>query len=400
MIASMKTLPSLSNAAWLNEPRLQELMRVLTAAGGEVRVAGGAVRNSLLGEPISDVDLATTLLPQDVMRICKVAGFGVHPTGLEHGTITVVNRHQPFEVTSLRRDVETDGRRAVVAFTTDWREDAQRRDFTINAIYCDATGKIYDFTDGYADILRNRIRFVGAASARIKEDYLRILRFFRFHARYGKGAPDKIGLAACVKLKSGLQKISAERLRQEMFKLLLAPKAVATLKVMAASGILKTILPFTEDWRVLGRLPLDPVLRLFVLAKLPEGLKERLRLSNEEALRIANLTAAPDLSPKFRDSEQRVMLYQLGAERWSDTVQVAWAKSRAKLDEAKWQALLELPSHWPIPKFPVSGRDLAALGISSGPVMGEMLSELEDWWVASDFKPSREELLKRIDNGK
>jgi poly(A) polymerase len=168
---------------WLKEPRLQEVMQVIVAAGGEVRVAGGAVRNALLGVPISDVDLATTLLPEEVTRVCKKAGFSVHPTGIDHGTVTVVNRGQPFEVTTLRLDVETDGRRAVVKFTDDWQADAMRRDFTINAMYCDAVGKIFDYTTGYLDIQRKRVRFVGDSAARIKEDYLRILRFFRFHAR-------------------------------------------------------------------------------------------------------------------------------------------------------------------------------------------------------------------------
>jgi poly(A) polymerase len=399
MIAFMKTLPSLADAPWLNEPWLQQVMHAITSAGGDVRVAGGAVRNSLLGEPISDVDVATTMLPAEVMRVCKAAGFGVHPTGFEHGTITVVNKGQPFEVTTLRRDVETDGRRAVVAFTNDWREDALRRDFTINAMYCDASGKIYDFTDGYGDILRNRVRFVGAASARIKEDYLRILRFFRFHARYGKGAPDAVGLAAAVKLKSGLKKISAERIRQEMVKLLVAPKAITTLKVMAASGILKVILPYTEEWRVLGRLPEDAILRLYALAKSPDDLKERLRLSNDDANRISALMNAPEISPQLRLTEQRAMLYGVGAATWRDAVHLAFAKSKAKIGDAKWQALLDLPTQSPVPKFPVKGKDLLAAGVAAGPAMGEVLRQLEDWWVASDFAPSREELLKRIEDG-
>ena len=393
----MKTLPSLSKAPWLNEPRLQQVMHVITAAGGEVRVAGGAIRNSLLGEPISDVDLATTMLPEDVMRVCKAAGFGVHPTGLAHGTITVVNKGLPFEVTTLRLDMGTDGRRAVVAFTDDWQEDALRRDFTINAMYCDVTGKIYDFTNGYADVLRKRVRFVGGASGRIKEDYLRILRFFRFHARYGKGAPDRASLAACVKLKSGLKKISAERIHSEIMKLLVATRAVETLKVMASARILKTIIPHTDDWRVFKRLPEDSLLRLYVLAKKPQDLKDRLRLSNSEALRISSLSVAPELSPKFSKAEQRALLYHIGAETWLDAVHVAWARSHAKMP---WQALLDLPEQWPIPKFPVTGKDLLANGVPSGPAMGKVLQQLEDWWVASDFKPPRDELLQRIDYGK
>jgi poly(A) polymerase len=396
MTASIKRLPNLSKAAWLNEPRLQEVMAVITRGGGEVRVAGGAVRNALLGVPISDVDLATTTLPADVMRVCKAAGFGVHPTGFEHGTVTVVNGGAPFEVTTLRRDVETDGRRAVVAFTSDWEEDAVRRDFTMNAMYCDAAGKIYDFTGGYGDLLRNRVKFVGDAKLRIKEDYLRILRFFRFHARFGKNAPDKVGLAACAKFKSGLKKISAERIRQEMFKLVVAPRAVPTLKVMATSGVLKTIIPYTDDWRLVGRLPDDAVLRLYALAKKPEDLKDVLRLSNIEAQRIDELAAAPELSPKLKAPEQRAMLYHLGGQAWFDAVQLNWAKGRDSKADPKLQALLDLPKRWPIPKLPINGQDMLAAGIASGPQMGEMLRELEDWWVACDFVATREELLERL----
>ena len=385
---------------WLNEPRLQELMRVIAEAGGDVRVAGGAVRNSLLGVPISDVDLATTMLPDDLMHVCKAAGFGVHPTGIDHGTVTVVNKGQPFEVTTLRLDVETDGRRAVVKFTDDWQADALRRDFTINAMYCDSSGKIYDYTTGYHDIQRKRVRFVGDSALRIKEDYLRILRFFRFHAWYGKGSPCPVGLAASVKLKSGLKKISVERIRQELMKLIVAPRAVDTLKVMATSGILRVILPYTEDWRVIGRLPADAVLRLFVLARKPSTLKDLLRLSNEESLRIENLSAAPELSPKLRDAEQRSMFYQLGEQTYVDVVRLSWAQSKASHSSAKWQALLDLPQEWSLPKFPITGRDLIELGHTPGPAMGEVLRQLEDWWVASDFVPSREDLLKRIEDGK
>jgi poly(A) polymerase len=385
---------------WLKEPRLQEVMRVIADAGGEVRVAGGAVRNSLLGVPISDVDLATTLLPVDIVRVCKAAGFGVHPTGIDHGTVTVVNKGQPFEVTTLRLDVETDGRRAVVKFTDDWEVDALRRDFTVNAMYCDVSGKVYDFTTGYLDTQRKRVRFVGDSEARIKEDYLRILRFFRFHAWYGKGSPCPVGLAASIKLKSGLKKISAERVRQELLKLIVAPRAVDTLKVMAASGILKVILPYTEDWRVLGRLPPDAVLRLFVLTKKPTAMKEQLRLSNVESSRIENLSVSPEISPKLRDAEQRAMLYQLGEQTYIDAVRLAWAWSGATLSSVKWKALLDLPRRWPIPKFPVTGKDLIEAGLKPGPDMGEALCQLEDWWVASDFAPTREELLRRIEHGK
>ncbi len=395
MTASMRKLPNLKNATWLNEPRLQRVMAVLNAAG-EVRVAGGAVRNALMRLPIADVDLATTLLPADVMQLAKQAGFNAHPTGIEHGTVTVVNHAVAFEVTTLRRDIETDGRHATVVFTRHFAEDAARRDFTMNAMYCSSRGEITDYTDGYNDILKNRIKFVGDAKQRIAEDYLRILRFFRFYAAYGKGAPDASGLAACKKLKPGLQQLSAERVRQEMFKLLAAPRAVDALKVMAAAGILKLILPYTEDWRVLKRLPTDPVLRLFVLAKDVGSLKERLRLSNEEHARLGGLAAAPALSPKLREKERRAMLYALGPNTWRDAVVMAWAKARVALDDRAWGNLLKLGERWSIPQLPISGKDLLAQGMQPGPQLGAALQSAEDYWVAADFTPTAGELLELI----
>lgn len=386
-------LPSLARAKWLKEPRLQEVMAAIAAAGGEARVAGGAVRNALMGETVSEVDLASTLRPDAMVAAFTAKGMAVHPTGIDHGTVTVVQHGAVFEITTLRHDVETDGRRAVVAFTDDWAADASRRDFTMNALYADASGKIHDFTDGYGDILRRRVRFVGNPSARIKEDYLRILRFFRFHARYGKGAPDAPGLKACRHLKSGLKALSAERLRQELLKLLVAPGAVSTLKIMAQHGILKQILPHTEDWRAIGRLPPDGVLRLFVLAKDPAGLKERLRLSNAEAARIVALHEAPEISLQLTAGEQRRLLYALGAQAWSDAAHLSFANSRAKPDAA-WARIMGLPKKWTPRAFPVKGRDLLEAGFASGPEIGAVLRQLEDWWIASDFKPGKDELLQ------
>ena len=395
----MTKLPSLASQAWLTEPALQRLFAALAAAGGEGRVAGGAVRNALLGEKVTEVDVATTLSPEQVTKACAAAGMGVHPTGIDHGTVTVVIDHHPFEVTTLRHDVETDGRRAKVKFTDDWEADAQRRDFTMNALYCDAQGRIFDFVNGRADVAARRVIFVGEPEQRIKEDYLRILRFFRFHARYGHGAPDAAGLAACTRLKAGLDGLSAERIRQEMFKLMAARGAVATLQLMAAEGILAQLLPYTEDWRVLERLPPDPLLRLSVLAQEPLAMPARWRLSNHEARRLEAIVSLLPPSPALRPMEQRIILYQHGAEAWRDLVRIAWARSDAAPDDARWQDLLELPDRWPIPSLPVSGKDLLAAGMSPGPEIGVMLKKLEDWWVASDFQPSRDELLKRLNRG-
>ena len=360
-----------------------------------VEFLNGADRATILYFQI-DYTLQPTLPPDTVMAACRTAGMAVHPTGIDHGTVTVVINHHPYEVTTLRHDVETFGRRAKVQYTDDWQADAFRRDFTMNALYCDARGKLYDFTNGYADILRKRIRFVGSPAQRIAEDYLRILRFFRFHARFGKGAPDKAGLAACIRHRKGIAGLSAERIRQEMMKLLAAPGALTTLKVMARSGILKAILPFHDDWRTLARLPPDPLLRLFALAAEPATLKSRLRLTNAEGDRIAALMFDMPPSPLLRLRERRIVLYQLGAEAWRDLVALAWARSKASLTDPAWLRLLKLADRWPVPKLPVTGRDLIDRGMAPGPELGQTLRRLEDWWMASDFKPDREVLLARI----
>jgi len=397
----MKELPSLKREKWL---KARDVQRVL-AALGDARVAGGAVRNALLGEPVTEVDIATSLSPERVMEIGKKAGFGVHPTGLAHGTVTLTLDKRPFEVTTLRHDVETDGRRAKVAFTSDWAADARRRDFTMNALYCDAEGNILDFVNGYADILKKRVRFVGTPSARIREDYLRILRFFRFHARYGKGAPDKAGLAAATRLRKGLQQLSAERIRQELFKLLVAPRAVPTLEIMQKQGILRVISPHLRDISGLKRmaaideknhLVADPLLRLQILSGDAHPLADALRLTRKELTRLEALAKHTPPTPKLRDNERRAILHAMGEDCWRDSVRIAWAKSRAPLADKSWRDLLRLPDKWQPPAFPIKGADLVAAGIKPGPGIGRTLSELEDWWVAAGFKPGKDELIARL----
>ncbi len=374
-------------------------MAAILGAGEEVRVAGGAVRNALLDFPINDVDLATTMLPDEVMRVGKAAGFGVHPTGIEHGTITVVNRGRPFEVTTLRRDIETDGRRAVVSFTRDFAEDAQRRDFTINALYCDQDGNIFDYTTGLLDIARKRVRFVGDSAARIREDYLRILRFFRFSAWYGKGPLCPVGLAACKQLKDGLKQISAERMRQETLKILVAPRAVVILQAMAKAQILELVFPHTDEFEVVDRLPEDAILRLVALAKDPPALKESLRLSNAEAERIDDILRMTPLSPLLTVQQRHALIYKFGPQAFTDVTWLSQARSKAKMNDAGWQGLKDLARDWPVPVLPVSGQDLVANGIKPGSGLGQRLKAIEDYWIAQDFKPTRTELLGRIGAG-
>ena len=229
---------NLGDAVWLTQGPLARLLAVLDRDGEEARVVGGAVRNALIGEPIAEIDVATTAVPDEVLRRVTAAGFKPVPTGIEHGTITVVIDRHPFEVTTLRQDVETYGRHAKVAFGRDWKTDAERRDFTINALSAARDGTVYDYVGGLADLEARRVRFIGDPAKRIAEDYLRILRFFRFHAAYGHGHPDPEGLAACIAGRDGLDQLSRERVRMELMKLLLAPHAAPTLTAMTDSGLL------------------------------------------------------------------------------------------------------------------------------------------------------------------
>jgi poly(A) polymerase len=401
----MKTPPSLKREGWLNDSSLRRVFDAIERAGGEGRVAGGAVRNALMGEPVNDIDIATNLTPEQVMEAGEKARLGVHPTGVGHGTITLVVGGKPFEVTTLRVDVETFGRRARVAFTDDWQADALRRDFTMNALYCSRDGKIYDPTKGYEDILRKRVRFVGSPSERIKEDALRILRFFRFHARYGKGVPDGEGLAACVRHKARLKGLSSERIRQELFKLLEAKRAADTIKLMAARNVLKVLFAPAADLTPLARmakvdqalgLKVDTLLRVVLVAKDVPALRERLRLTNAETRRLEAIAHHAGPTPRLRERERRVVLYHLGGEAWRDMVRLAWAKSKDPVGSKKWQDLLAFTDQWPIPRFPLTGKDLLARGIKAGPRLGKELGRLEDWWIASDFTEDKEGLLRRL----
>ena len=298
----MTEAPRRLDAPWLKERPLVQLLAVLDRDGEEARVVGGAVRNSLLGEPHGDIDIATTAVPAEVVRRVEAAGYKAVPTGIEHGTITVIANGHPFEVTTLREDVETFGRHAKVAFGRDWRRDAQRRDFTINALSVAAGGTLYDYVGGLADIAARRVRFIGDAATRIAEDYLRILRFFRFHAVYGRGLPDPDGVHACIAGRAGLEQLSRERIRMEMLKLLLAQHAVPTLAVMTESGLLETVLGGVPQLASLSNmikleaalaLAPDAVRRLGALGVAvvedAERLRERLRLANAEYERLASM---------------------------------------------------------------------------------------------------------------
>lgn len=389
----------LAHADWLRAPALVKVFRALEAEGGTARVVGGAVRNALIDEPITDIDIATPILPADVSRLAASAGLAVHPTGIEHGTVTVVADGHAFEVTTLRRDVETDGRRAVVAFSTDWREDAGRRDFTFNALYADRDGTVFDFFGGLDDLAAKRVRFIGDAEQRIREDYLRILRFFRFNAQYGNGAHDETGLAACTALKAGITRLSSERIGAEMMKLLKAPRAPDVVSIMAETSVLHAVLgPGLHPERLTrlaaietanGFAP-DPLTRLAALvldgAQAASHLAQRLRLANAEAAALAGAaTLSSAYDPATPERVARAWLYSVGAENFSRAARVAWAAASTNPTDQKRKNRALLPGRWPIPELPVRGADLVALGIPPGPRVGAILKAFENWWISADF---------------
>jgi poly(A) polymerase len=394
----------------MSAPSTRVVIAALDARGGPgcARFVGGCVRNALVGRPIDDIDIATVLTPDQVMAALTEAGVRYVPTGLEHGTVTAVADGRPYEVTTLRRDVETDGRRAVVAYTTDWSEDAERRDFRLNALYMDGEGLIYDPTgEGVHDALAGRIVFVGDAETRIREDYLRILRFFRFRAWFGRGAADAAGLAACAALKDGLGRLSAERVSKELLKLLAAKDPRQAAGEMAGAGALAVILPEARPLDRLNalvdiQLGLDEVdadLRLAALlpgdAEAVAAAAQRLRLSNAQRERLA-AAAPPDpgIGPSMTPAEARKRLYLLGARAFEDRLLLAWAE-RGGEGEA-WRGLLRLARAWTRPKFPLTGHDAAAAGLKPGPEVGEALRRVEAYWIDHDFQPSREVLLEQF----
>jgi poly(A) polymerase len=392
----------LDNAAWLKDGELTRLLALLDRDGEEARVVGGAVRNALMHITVGEIDVATTAVPQEVMRRVEAAGFKAKPTGIEHGTVTAIIDGRPFEVTTLRQDVETFGRKAKVAFGRDWKADAQRRDFTINALSVSADGRMYDYVGGLADIAAHRVRFIGDPSARIAEDYLRILRFFRFHAWYGNGALDAAGLHACIAARSGLDTLSRERVRTELLKLLLAPHAAPTLAVMAEANLLGTVLggvpllaSFENTAKAEAAIGVEPdatrrlgALGVHVMED-AERLSQRLRLSNAEFERLMALEYWWRVRPAAGAHAARVLLYQLGPASFADRVLVAWSRSDAGAADSAWHELASLPRRWTAPRFPLKGADFLSRGVPKGREMGVALGIAEQAWIDADFPEDR-----------
>lgn len=410
---------------WMTAPETRAVIAALTAEGAEVRFVGGCVRDALAGRPVKDVDIATPDHPQRVVALLEAAGLKAVPTGLDHGTVTAISGHRPFEITTLRRDVETDGRRAVVAFTDDWVADAARRDLTFNALSCSPDGHLHDPFGGRADLAAGRVRFVGDPRARIQEDYLRLLRFFRFQAHYGRVPPDPAILAVARELAPKLAGLSGERIRAELLRLLEAPDPLPVLEVMVAGGIFAAILPEIAGTVVLASLlkldlpeARDPVLRLGAL--LSPGAEEarrvaaRLRLSNAETEELVMLgepeavlgDAAAVLTRGLDDSAVRpalsVALYRSGRQNVRTALALGCARLLAADPERRATALAGLTAAfavadaWQERRFPLGGRDVLALGYTAGPDVGSLLRAVEEWWIAEDFAPDREACLARL----
>ncbi len=399
--------PRSLSAEWLRWPETQAVFAALAAKGHDARAVGGAVRNALTDQAVTDVDIATVALPTEVIAAAQAAGLKAIPTGLDHGTVTVIADGRPHEVTTLRKDVATHGRHATVAFTDDWTADAQRRDFTVNALYCSAGGEVFDPLGGYADVVARRVRFIGDPVARIREDYLRILRFFRFSAAFGTGDPDAAALAACVRERDGLAILSAERVRQELMRLLSAPRATGIVGVMFDHGLIASVLGAAPRPALLTRLAAietanglqpDPVLRLAVLAMAVvddvERLRDRLRLSNDEADVLALAAGSlPDLSS---ERAARACLYAEGADTYRRHVLLGWvASGDAPESEARRQCLT-LPDRWAAPRLPIGGDEAIALGVPAGPRIGDLLRQLEGWWIAGDFAANETQLREKL----
>ena len=384
----------LDDQPWLTAPATRAVMAALEAAGGPdcARFVGGCVRNALIGAPVADVDIATTLKPEETDRAIRAAGLKAVPTGIAHGTVTAVSERQPFEITTLRRDVSTDGRNATVAFTDDWAEDAARRDFRVNALYADGEGRVFDPTgEGIADAAAGRIVFVGDPETRIQEDYLRILRFFRFFAWYGRGEPDAAALAACRALVSGMSRLSAERVSKELMTLLAAPDPRVAMAAMAEAGVLAQILPEAVAGPLLEAAVeqgTDPVIRLMTLLPSDEQIvraaSARLRLPNSTRDRLAGAAvAAPAIGLTMSDPEVRAAVYRFGGRAVADALHLRMAERPAQAGDGR--RLLALAEAWPRPSMPVGGRDLARLGVEPGPETGRLLKAFEDRWIADDF---------------
>ena len=410
-------MPDRLAPAWLDHATVQRVVSLLGGAGDDIRFVGGCVRDALLGEDVSDIDIGVPFPPDETVRRLEGAGFRAIPTGIDHGTVTALVDGETFEVTSLRQDVETDGRRAVVAYTSDWQDDALRRDFTINAMSLRPDGRVFDYFEGRTDLASRRTRFVGDPTERIIEDGLRILRFYRFAARFGLAHSDPVSRAACASNATLIRDLSRERIGQEFLKILVAPDAATVLRAMAADGVLHHVVEDTA-WdldrfeRMIAAeaalsMTADPLRRLSALVADPsrtETVSKALRLSGKQADHVLSVVqVAPDAAAEFSDpAEQdadakiwRAAFYRHGAQIWRDAALLAQAALESA-DNERLARLNQAAVDWERPTLPVRGADLVARGLS-GPAIGKGLTFVERWWIANDFQPNREQALDKLE---
>jgi poly(A) polymerase len=392
---------------WLTAPETRAVVAALTRDEGQTRFVGGCVRDAWLGRPVKDIDLATPDPPETVMQRLQRAGIRAIPTGIEHGTVTAVIGGKHFEITTLRHDVETFGRRARVAFTDDWDADAARRDFTMNALSAEPDGTIHDPFGGIPDLEAGCVRFVGDAEARIREDVLRLLRFFRFHAWYGRGEPDKTAIEACSRLAPLLPTLSGERIAAEILRLLMAPDPATAMALMRDRGVLENILPELTEIERLRLLVLiedetgnrDAIRRLAALLPRETAaalvVAQRLRLSNADRERLAALASpANAVTLPLDEHARRKALHRLGAGLFRDLVLLDWAETAGGAKSHR--ELLAAADAWVPVALPVKGQDLLDLGVSPGPEVGRLLAEIERWWEEGDYRATREDCLSKL----
>ncbi|MSP51202.1 MAG: CCA tRNA nucleotidyltransferase [Alphaproteobacteria bacterium] len=391
----------------MTETATRAVVAALTAAGQRVLFVGGCVRDTVLKHSIKDIDIATPDPPDAVMALLAAARIKAVPTGIEHGTVTAVMPERHFEITTLRRDVETFGRRARVAFTDDWEADAARRDFTMNALYLAPDGTLFDPTGGLADLASGRVRFIGEAATRIAEDHLRILRFFRFTAWYGREPPDRQDLAACGELAAKITALAGERIAGEVLRLLAAPEPVPILRLMEMHAVLGYALPEAGDFARLERLSMlealhdcaEPLRRLAALLAYPAGARsvaQRLRLSTAEKTRVLAALAPGEALTTASDRTLRALVYGVGLECALDRLFLAHAADSSS-DRNRLRAQMVAAVAWTAPRFPVKGGDLIARGIPRGPEVSRLLRVLENWWIEQDFAPDRGSILGQLD---
>jgi poly(A) polymerase len=395
---------------WMAARPTQTVLRALGARGAEVRFIGGCVRDAILQHPIKDIDIATTATPNEVIDLLTKSAIKAVPTGLDHGTVTAVIEHKTFEITTLRRDVETDGRHAVVAYTKDWREDAERRDLTMNALSLSIDGTIHDYVDGYDDALSGTVKFIGDATTRIKEDVLRLLRFYRFFAHYGASPANEEARGACRTLAPLLSTLSGERIRKEFFELLGAQDPTATLNMMRSDNIFAGFLPEAENFdRLMALIRLEihlspqwpsfimPDAKRRLAALLGDGaeavltIADRLKLSNADRKRLHDL-ACDVIQNSQHDTLPRI-LYEMGPEHTRDRLLLKWAIQGLPKNHPEQ---INTVATWRQPKFPLTGGDVLTLGIEAGPAVGRHLKSVENWWVDQAFTPDRTQCLDQL----